>query len=306
MLYYFLLTIFYFINLIKIDLATAKTNKLNELNSLFKGPIALDTNVLTLNSEIELAKSPEEVNAIDVLRPATSSWREYHSKQINKTKDVFGRVMLNYDTNEQGISIGNSEENSDSSRAYSKDFSMSSSNTGNPKNVIMDVNNANLFVTENDANVLSNIVFEKPDTVAVPILIDRLQAGAGLISIGSVVDIYTLSNSSYQIQPNEDDSTKGSNISNNISTNDSNNEINNQNSDSTNSNKNSNLIENSPDISGSTVLAIMRSKDSGVIDANYIKSRTLINGNNTNQIENSNSFSTDVEEMIRGSISGRL
>lgn len=64
------------------DLATAKTNKLNELNSLFKGPIALDTNVLTLNSEIELAKSPEEVNAIDVLRPATSSWREYHSKQI--------------------------------------------------------------------------------------------------------------------------------------------------------------------------------------------------------------------------------
>lgn len=282
------------------DLATAKTNKLNELNSLFKGPIALDTNVLTLNSEIELAKSPEEVNAIDVLRPATSSWREYHSKQINKTKDVFGRVMLNYDTNEQGISIGNSEENSDFSRAYSKDFSMSSSNTGNPKNVIMDVNNANLFVTENDANVLSNIVFEKPDTVAVPILIDRLQAGAGLISIGSVVDIYTLSNSSYQIQPNKDDSTKGSNIS----TNDSNNEINNQNSDSTNSNKNSNLIENSPDISGSTVLAIMRSKDSGVIDANYIKSRTLINGNNTNQIENSNSFSTDVEEMIRGSISG--
>lgn len=282
------------------DLAAAKTNKLNELNSLFKGPLSLDNNVLALTSEIELAKSPEEVNAIDVLRPATSSWREYHSKQLNKTKDVFGRVMLNYDTNEQGISIGGSEENSDSIKDYSKDFSMSSSNNGNPKNVIMDVNDASLFISENDAIVLSNIAFEKPDTVAVPILIDRLQAGAGLISIGSVVDIYTLSNSSYQIQSNEDDSTEGSNIS----TNDSNNENNNQNTDLTTTNKNSNLIDNSPDISGSTVLAIMRSKDSGVIDANYIKSRTLINGNNTNQIENSNSFSTDVEEMIRGSISG--
>jgi hypothetical protein len=282
------------------DLSTAKTNKLNELNSLFNGPLALDSNVLVLTSEIELAKSPEEVKAIDVLRPATISWREYHSKQINKTKDAFDRVMLNYGTNEQGISIGNTEKNLDSSKDYNKDFSMGVNNNGNLKNVIMDVNDASLFITENDANVLSNIVFEKPDTVAVPILIDRLQAGAGLISVGSVVDIYTLSNNSYQIQPNEEDSTKESNISSN----DSSNEINNQNSDSTNNNKNSNLIENSPDISGSTVLAIMRSKDSGVIDANYIKSRTLINGNDTNQIENSNSFSTDVEEMIRGSISG--
>lgn len=118
--------------------------------------------------------------------------------------------------------------------------------------------------TENDANVLSNIVFEKPDTVAVPILIDRF-TGRSWVNINRFCCWYLhLSNSSYQIQPNEDDSTKGSNISNNISTNDSNNEINNQNSDSTNSNKNSNLIENSPDISGSTVLAIMRSKDSGV------------------------------------------
>lgn len=43
------------------DLSTAKTNKLNELNSLFKGPLALDPNVLVITSEIELAKSPEEV-----------------------------------------------------------------------------------------------------------------------------------------------------------------------------------------------------------------------------------------------------
>ena len=39
--------------------------------------------------------------------------------------------------------------------------------------------------------VLSKIKFEKPNTVSVPILVSRLQAGAGLVNVGSVVDIYT-------------------------------------------------------------------------------------------------------------------
>lgn len=38
------------------------------------------------------------------------------------------------------------------------------------------------------------IKFEKPNTVSVPILVSRLQAGAGLVNVGSVVDIYTSSN----------------------------------------------------------------------------------------------------------------
>lgn len=48
----------------------------------------------------------------------------------------------------------------------------------------------------------------------------------------------------------------------------------------------------------------MRSKDSGPINTNCIESKTSINGNITNQTENSNSFTTDIEELIRGSISG--
>ena len=279
------------------DLSTAKNNKLNELNSLFKGPLALDSNVLTLNSEIDLATSPEEVNTIDIIRPATASWRDYQSKQINNTKDDFNRVMISYET-------GSIENNS------------STSPNGGNKNIIMYTEDAQSFVNENDVIVLANIVFKKPDTVAVPILISRLQAGAGLISTGSIVDIYFLADYSSQSQSsdsssydsNSDSSTNGSDVGSN-GTNESsidNNE--NGKNQEPNQQKLSNLQSSSqtysPDISGSTVLAIMRSKDSGVITADYFKSQTTINGNNTNQAQNSKSFSTNVEEMIRGSVSG--
>lgn len=173
------------------DLSTARTNKINELNSLFKGPLALDPNVLTLTSEIELAKSQEEVNAIDIIRPATYSWREYQSKQINKTKDDFNRVMLTYET----VSIGNAvsgssiifNENIESSNGVAGDNQVSkagfvyaeSTDNLNNKNIIMDADDAKSFVNENDGAILANVVFKKPDTVAVPILITRLQAGAG-------------------------------------------------------------------------------------------------------------------------------
>lgn len=296
------------------DLATAKNDKLNELNSLFKGPLTLDNNVISLNSEIELSKSPEEVKAIDVIRPATSSWREYHNNQINKTQDDFGRVMLNYEDFGNEISMSMSEKSEGGNNIKSK-------------NIIMNSSDAHSFVIENDANILSNIFFKKPDTVVVPILINRLQAGAGLISVGSIVDIYTLSNSSYQTQlessnsiENDNNSINNSSNNNDYSSNNANNSQDSNNIDLNNNmdsniNDNSNLNINnlnsyiggsigSPDISGSTVLAIMRSKDSGVIDANYIKSRSNINGNYTNQFENSSSFFTDIEEIIRASIAG--
>ena len=287
---------FFFYQPFQDELATAKTNKLNELNSLFKGPLALDENVLPLTSEIELASSPEEVNSIDILRPATSSWRDYQTKQINKTKDDFNRVMVSYESSENG-----------------------SNGVLNNKNVIMNIADAELLVNQNDGNVLSKVVFKKPDTVAIPILVTRLQAGAGLISVGSVVDIYTLSdpNSQTQSYGNSPSSSDGSNNNpNNNSSLDNNNNNKENNQSSENSQSNGNIGANNPMefeskgtdkfpvVSGSTVLAIMRSKDSGVINANYIKSQTTINGNLTNQNENSKSFSTDVEEMLRGSISG--
>jgi hypothetical protein len=139
--------------------------------------------------------------------------------------------------------------------------------TNETKNIIMNSKNATNFVNENDATVLSKVKFEKPNTVAVPILINRLQASGGLIAIGSIVDIYTSS-------------------SNNMT------------------NQSSTSNETSPNISGCTVLAILRCEESGSIEADYIKSHTTVNGNITNPNENIESFSTDVEEMLKGSIAG--
>ena len=131
------------------------------------------------------------------------------------------------------------------------------------KNVMMPIAKAYKIVEENNAEILSKIKFEEPDTVSVPILVSRLQAGAGLISVGSVVDIYT--NSNYT----------------------------NETADDTNS---------SPDISGCTVLAIMRYEDNGEIDSEYSKSKMNVKGNNTNPNENTKAFSSNVLEMIKGAI----
>ena len=272
------------------ELTTAKSNKMNELNALFKGPLTLDDNVLILKSEIELSNSPEEVKAIDILRPATSSWRIYQNRQIDITKDNFNRVMITYE-------------------------SESSKDEGS-KNIIINVPEAKNFITQNDGRVLANIEFQKPDTVAVPILISRLQAGAGLVSVGSIVDIYSLSENTPQnqntesqeydnaINTSEDNNSEEKNTETN-----SNNDFTSSNStnngfDTSNTNSKELKISKTPDISGATVLAIIRSKDSGSVKADNKKSLTNIKGDSTYFAEDSKSFSTDVEEMLRAAISG--
>ena len=76
---------------------------------------------------------------------------------------------------------------------------------------------AKLFVNENDAKILSNIAFEKVDTVIVPIYISRLQATGGLISVGSIVDIYSLSSNAtdYSSSLSEDENNNLNNNSDN-------------------------------------------------------------------------------------------
>lgn len=259
---------FFFYQPFQEELSTTKITKLNELNSIYKGPLALDSEAFTLKSQIENAGSLEEIKAIDIIRPATESWRSYHNREINIVKDNFSRVMATYTSNET-------------------------------KNIIVDVDNAHKMVADNDAVVLANIEFKKPDTIVVPILITRLQAGAGLITIGSIVDIYTLkSDSSYTQQTPSDPENDGENESNTSDSSLNQNSLNNR------ENNNESSILDGPDISGATVLAIMRSKDSGSIDANYVKTQINSNGNITNQIEDTTSFSIDVEQMLRGAISG--
>ena len=213
------------------ELTLAKTTKLNELHDLYCGALTTFPNAFLLENQIADAGSPEEIEQINIIRPATKDWKSYHKKSINANCDKYNRTMAVY-SNES-------------------------------KNVILPFSEAMKIVNENSAEVLSQIKFEKPNTVSVPILISRLQAGAGLVNVGSVVDIYT--NNSY---------TNESYISN----------------------------DTNPDISGCTVLAIMRYEDNGEIDSEYSKSKMTVKGNNTNPKENTKSFSSDVLELLKGSI----
>ena len=213
------------------QLSIAKTAKLNELHDLYSGALATSPNALLLENKINDAQSPEEIETINILTPATKDWKSYHKKSIGLNQDKYNRTMAVYE-NES-------------------------------KNTIMPISEATEILNENDATVLSKIKFEEPNTVSVPILVSRLQAGAGLVKVGSVVDIYTNYNSSYE-----------SNITN----------------------------SSTPKISGCTVLSIMRYEENGEIDSEYSKTKMTVKGNNTNPRENTRGFSSDVLEMIKGAI----
>lgn len=212
-------------------LSLAKTTKLNELHELYSGPLTSSPNSYLLEDKINEAQTPQKVENINIMGMATKDWKNYHKKSIYINSDKYNRTMAVY-LNES-------------------------------KNTILPAKKAIKIVNENDAEILSKIKFDEPNTVSVPILISRLQAGAGLVNVGSVVDIYT----------NNNDTTK------NYTSNDTN-----------------------PDISGCTVLAIMRYEDNGEIDSEYSKSNTKVNGNNTNPKENTKAFSSDVLELIKGSM----
>jgi Uncharacterized protein conserved in archaea len=135
-------------------LQNAKATKIAEVDALFKGPLATDPQKQAILAQIDAAVTPEEALAVDVVGPATQSWRTYQNQQINIKKDRVGRVMVNYTDNNQ------------------------------EKRVIMKVDDAKKFVSQADATVLANTQIQTPDTVAVPIMITRLQAAGGLISVG--------------------------------------------------------------------------------------------------------------------------
>lgn len=92
------------------DLINAKTNKLNELNSLFKGALVLGTEVQSLSFEIKLLDSPEKINTIDILRHVTTTCRNYQNTEINNTRDDFNRVMITYDSIESENRISNNNK----------------------------------------------------------------------------------------------------------------------------------------------------------------------------------------------------
>ncbi len=211
-------------------LSLAKTTKLNELHDLYSGALTDSANALLIENQINDARNAHEVESINIMTPATKDWKEHHKKSINLHQDKYNRTMVVYE-NES-------------------------------KSTIISIYEAMEIVNENDAKILSQIKFDEPNTVSVPILVSRLQAGAGLVKEGSVVDIYTNSNSTDE------------NITNSTS----------------------------PEIRGCTVISIMRYEENGEIDSEYSKSKMTVEGNTSNPRENTKAFSSDVLEMIKASI----
>lgn len=211
-------------------LSLAKTTKLNELHDLYSGALTDSDNALLIENQINDARNAHEVESINIMTPATKDWKEHHKKSINLHQDKYNRTMVVYE-NES-------------------------------KSTIISIYEAMEIVNENDAKILSQIKFDEPNTVSVPILVSRLQAGAGLVKEGSVVDIYTNSNSTDE------------NITNSTS----------------------------PEIRGCTVISIMRYEENGEIDSEYSKSKMTVEGNTSNPRENTKAFSSDVLEMIKASI----
>ena len=266
------------------ELNLEKNAKLNELNALYKGPLEVHENAYALKNQIESTHDIEELKSIDVLRTATDDWKTYQKSCIVKCRDDYGRVMLSYADNDT-------------------------------KNVILSVGDAQDFVKDNDAKVLSNVRFRKVDTVIVPISLSRLQATAGLIYVGSIVDIYSLDeNDTFdysQTDSNSDEISVESqdNSSDNMSNESSipvSQEDMQSGADSINdSSGDENLdFDKGPDVSGATVLAILRSKESGVVDSKFSRSSLKVNGNVSTPKEKTNSFSTDVEELLKASAFG--
>ncbi|GAB4314747.1 MAG: DUF515 domain-containing protein [Methanobacteriaceae archaeon] len=216
-------------------LNAAKTTKFNEVDAYFKDALALYPEKQSLLAQIDAAVTPEEALAVDVLGPATAAWREYQTQQLKEKRDNYGRIMIVYSADEQ-------------------------------KNVIMKVDTAQKFIQQADATVLANMELQTPDTVAVPIIITRLQAAGGLVTVGNMVDVYLR--------------TTGEGNNTTAATNTT-----------------------SPKISGATVLAILRAKDSGVVDA-YITRSQDISINQMIQSSAQNQKATnDVEQLLRAAAS---
>jgi hypothetical protein len=211
-------------------LGSAKQAKLSDVNTYFTGPLATDPLGIDLRAQIDGATTPEEVNAIDVITPATQQWRTYQNGQIQNISaesNSFGRVMITY-------------------------------TAGTQKDIILKAADAQTLVNQNDAVVLSNLQIKFPNTVAIPMIVSRLQAAGGLINVGNSVDVYLM-----------------------------------------NGTTNQSVSNNTPDISGATVLAILRARDSGVIAANKSHAQDIAIGNLIQGSSRSEAASQDVEQLIR-------
>ncbi|MBE6488657.1 MAG: DUF515 domain-containing protein [Methanosphaera stadtmanae] len=247
------------------ELQEHKNIKTDQLDSILNNDIQQDSNKQALQAQIDSAKTVEEVDKIDVYAQAMPIIKNQLQKDINQQKDKYDRVQVVTDN------ITN---------IYSTD-------------------EAKKYLNSLDVEQLSKTTIQKVDTQIIPLSLNRKQAASGLITEGDTVDIYNK-----QFENIEEENIKQE--ENNI--NQSDNDINQEEVNSTvdnnttldNNNITSNGMTSNKIVGGATVVSILRSKDSGVIDSNT----------ELNQYPHTRNYSqtskTDIQQILQSKASGTL
>lgn len=241
------------------ELQEHKTIKTNQVNQLFNSTTSHDANKQAILSKIDSASTVEEVDNIDVYQWATPIIKNNLKQQVKSQKDKFGRVQIN---------------------------------TDNTTNIVSE-NDADKYLNTLNVETLSKTSITMPDTVIIPLSLNRRQAASGLLKTGDSVDIYNtnkeITNSNLQDNNNQQELTDVSNQSDQISE-----------SNSTSYNIPVNSSADKKLVGGATVVSILRSKDSGSVDSNIELSQYPHTRNYTQ------SSKVDIEEVIMAKSSGTL
>lgn len=247
------------------ELQEHKNIKTDQLDSILNNDIQQDSNKQALQAQIDSAKTVEEVDKIDVYAQAMPIIKNQLQKDINQQKDKYDRVQVVTDN------ITN---------IYSTD-------------------EAKKYLNSLDVEQLSKTTIQKVDTQIIPLSLNRKQAASGLITEGDTVDIYNK-----QFENIEEENIKQE--ENNINQSDK--DINQEEVNSTvdnnttldNNNITSNEMTSNKIVGGATVVSILRSKDSGVIDSNT----------ELNQYPHTRNYSqtskTDIQQILQSKASGTL
>lgn len=237
------------------ELQEHKNIKINQVNQLFNSSTSEDANKQAILAKIDSASTVSEVDNIDVYAWATPIIKNNLKEQIKTQKDKFGRVQINTD------------------------------NTSN----IISQDDADKYLNTLDADKLSQTTISMPDTVIIPLSLNRRQAASGLIKTGDSVDIY---NTNKELNNNQEQlNSTGDNT-----------ELSDESNQTTNSTEFDNIPVNSSIdkklVGGATVVSILRSKDSGSVDSNIELSQYPHTRNYTQ------SSKVDIEEVIMAKSSG--
>lgn len=255
-----LLSIFYYFMIFQPqmqELSEHKTIKINEVNQLFNNSDD-DGSRQAILSQINSASSVEDVDSIDVYKWASPIIKNNLKSQVDLLKDKFNRIQLN---------SGNSTD-------------------------IMSVSDANKYINSTGVDTLADTSVSTPDTVIIPLSLNRKQAASGLLKTGDVVDIYNTNdnlNSEHNLE-NNNQSSDNQNLTN--PTDNSNNTTNNIPINYENTDKKI--------VGGATVVSILRSKDSGTVDSNIELNQYPHSRNYTQQSK------VDIEQIIMAKSSGTL